>query len=85
MAELSTPAPATTTEQPLEAILAPIAIIMAPLAAFTLIVMIISYCAELVNKWIRPYYRHRRAEPLLTGVHELEEFDAPNSNNYHTL
>ena len=85
MAEFSTQAPATTTKLPLEEILIPIAIIMAPLAALTLIVMIISCCTELVHKWIRPYYRHRRADPLLTGVHELEEFDAPNSNNYHTL
>ena len=82
MAELSTPAPAPTTEQPLEAILAPIAIILAPLAILTLTVMIISYCIEIANKWLRPYYRHRRTEPLLTEVHELEEFDAP---NYHTL
>ena len=84
MAEYSTQAPATTTELPLEEILIPIAIIMAPLAALTLIVILISYCAELVHKWIRPYFRHRRTDPLLTGVHELEEFDAPNSN-YHTL
>ena len=86
MAEYSTQAPVPTrrSQLPLEDILISIAIIMAPLAALTLIVMIISCCTELVHKWIRPYYRHRRADPLLTGVHELEEFDTPNSN-YHTL
>ena len=84
MAESSTLAPAPITEQPLEAILVPIAIILAPFATLiltVLIIVILKNCIEIVNQWLQPYYRHRRTEPLLTELHELEEFDAP---NYHT-
>ena len=87
MAEYNTQAP-TMTPRPqhyLEDILICIAMIMAPMAAFTLTMLLITLCAELVRKWIRPYFRHRRTDPLLTGTHELDEFNALNSNNYHTI
>ena len=87
MADYSTQAP-TTTPRPqlyLEDILIGLTTILAPMAAFTIAILLIYICIESVHKWIRPYFRHRRTEPLLTGTHKLDEFNAPNSNNYHTI
>ena len=83
MAEYNTQAP-TMTPRPqhyLEDILICLAMILAPMAAFTIAILLIHLCVKAVHKWIRPYLRHRRTEPLLTGTHKLDELYAPNSNN----
>ena len=53
------------------------------MAALILIVTLITSCAELADKWIKPYFRHRRMEQSLPGYHELDNlYIAP---GHHTI
>ena len=85
MADYSTQAPVPTrrSQLPLEDILISIAIILSPMAALALIITLITSCAELIENWIKPYLRTRRAEQSTPAYHELDNLDT--APGHHTI
>ena len=85
MAENSTqiPLPTRRSQLPLDDILISIAIILSPMAALTLIITLITSCAELIENWIKPYLRTRRAEQSPPAYHELDNLDT--APGHHTI
>ena len=77
--------PSTQTSRPtprpqlyLDELLTAIATLLIPTAAVLILVLVLAACVELVDRWIRPYYRHQRTEPLLpgrrsSGTYEMNE------------
>ena len=76
--------PSTQTSEPtprpklyLDELLTAIATLLIPTAAVLILVLVLAACVELVDRWIRPYYRHERTRPLLgrrsSGMYKLNE------------
>jgi len=66
--------PSTQTSEPtprpqlyLDELLTAIATLLIPTAAVLILVFVLAACVRLVDRWIRPYYRHERTRPLLPG------------------
>ena len=79
MTDPSTQAPEPTPRPQLylDELLTPIATLLIPTAAVLILVLVLAACVRLVDRWIRPYYRHERTRPLLgrrsSGTYELNE------------
>ena len=85
MTDYSTQAPVPNPRPQLylDEVLTGLTTLLVPTTVFFIIILLIYIGIESIHKWIKPYFRHKRTEQLLSGTHELDKlYTAP---GHHTI